>query len=585
MTPPKKSKKSRGSSSENTTVSDSKAEKVAPDEEILGNSVQLADSPIEVSAATHDLEMEKNSTSLPINFLSLEEGTRGASDIVTYNALLQEIASSSHPDEAQRALNVLATMKRNRVNPNGGTWRLIDQCSDIPQDDTDAGSRNKKESDEMKKEEKLSLYSESGISNSGQSIGSVSNWKMDQDWSQLPPAFRSSLLAMLAKKQGFVQASQSNFSTKNTPSISDIPPEVPVADSMEYSSLHKDLTSVDDSSVLAKLSASDLLPRPALALDTLQYSSRDGKKQLVKDGEFLVSKASSLVGPESIDNREVAPSVDSMKKTERKAEPKSILRNATIPPPPANDFQEGREMVKKQLNSIKAAKSDDELNTPTGIVRKKVRFSGMNTTRIIRRRRSISATEGGADPLTPPKRISKPVALASGRFASGLRDDQPTPPRRSKGSLTRSEDRPSDSYAGSFSSSSKSDLFRLPFMEETSPQPRVVESRRNGVLSAPGKREGDDAPRVPSRGRSEERFVSEGDDMPRPPPRRAGGGDTTPASPRRKPPREFEFDQDLQSMLSKSQSFEKSRRGVPITASKRHSWRSIDLSEKVLEKP
>jgi hypothetical protein len=803
---------SRGPTTENRTVSDSKAGKGAPDDAIQGNPEQLADSPMEVSANVRDLQMENNSTGSPIDFLSLQEGGRDLSDVVTYNTLLQETSSSSHPDKAQHALNMLATMKRNGVDPNEGTWSLIEQCNGIRQDDTDAGQRNKKESDETKELQKLSLYSESSISNSGRSI-TGSNWKMDQDWSQLPPAFHScGLLAMLTKEQGFVQASQPNFSTKNKPSrtanfqksvsapmekimghgkasqpsaslhipsgitslqvpsgidapnaksrtdqvseppqvdqitqsgrvryerpadyvanpptrkkgrwlpkssisdmtpklpasldsndhtshhdgdpksaksqtdqipgprkegvfiksgvvqyerpvvylakspskrkgwlpkstISDIPPQAPVADSKEYSSLDGDLKPVKDSNFLAKSSASDFPPRPPPALDTKDHPPRDSNIQLVKDGEFLVSKSPSLFEPESIGNREEVALVGSMKKTERISQPESILRNATIPPPPRAEgfflrhgevqymrpdgiwssptrywkekpeiaidnyaillsldsglqnaldlasynvllrtiaesdlddkakragnvlkamkekgvepsdttrillaqcsikyFQEGREMLKKNSNSIKATNSDDELSTPGGIVRKKVRFSDMNTTRIIRRRRSISAMEQGFDPLTPPKRVSEPVDLAPGRFSSGLRDNRPAYPRRRESmssvrSDRRSEGSPSDND-GSYSSSSESELFRLPFMDEAPPQPKVVESRGTGIMRAPGRRGGDDAPKVPSRG----------NDTPKPPPRRAGGD--TPKIPRRKEtPRKSHFDPDLQ---------------------------------------
>jgi hypothetical protein len=69
---------------------------------------------------------------------------------------------------------------------------------------------------------------------------------------------------------------------------------------------------------------------------------------------------------------------------------------------------------------------------PIQITRKKVRFSPINTTRIIRRRRSISSTERWDDPLTPPKKISLPLDLAMGRFSTGLpTDDRPSLPTRS----------------------------------------------------------------------------------------------------------------------------------------------------------
>jgi hypothetical protein len=233
---------------------------------------------------------------------------------------------------------------------------------------------------------------------------------------------------------------------------------------------------------------------------------------------------------------------------EKAVEPSDITRSL-LAQCSINDFQQGREM--------KATKSDDELTTTTttGIVGKKVRFSGMNTTRIIRRR-SISATERAFDPLTPPKRVSEPVDLALGRFSSGIRDDRPAAPPRRRESMKidvllsdrRSEGSPSDSD-GSYTSFSESELFRLPFMDETPPQLKVVESRGTGIIRVPSgtMREGDDAPKVPSRGSSEEMYISEGGDMSsnRPPTSRAGGA--TPEIPRKKEtPRKSHFDPDLQ---------------------------------------
>jgi hypothetical protein len=150
-----------------------------------------------------------SSSSLQVDFVPLNIETEDTSDVKTYNKRLESIAQSQSADKAQSALNVLATMSRNGVDPNESTWGLVEQCSDIGQQD---------ESDEhlgIKPESvQLSLYTADGQSENsnlapaGEGVVAMggqrrkkSAWKMEQDLTLVPPAFRASLLAMLRKRE------------------------------------------------------------------------------------------------------------------------------------------------------------------------------------------------------------------------------------------------------------------------------------------------------------------------------------------------------------------------------------------------
>ena len=148
------------------------------------------------------------STGLAISFVSLEQ--LDLSDIQSYNNFLRGVVNSELPDKAQRALNVLATMKRNDVEPDRSTWDWIEKCSDVAYG-RDKEGLSQHVSESMIRVKKLSLYSEvegGAFETVGDSERQRKTWKMDQDLSQLPPAFRSSLLYMLAKKNQRVEEAE-----------------------------------------------------------------------------------------------------------------------------------------------------------------------------------------------------------------------------------------------------------------------------------------------------------------------------------------------------------------------------------------
>jgi hypothetical protein len=161
---------------------------------------------------------DANTTSagLPVNFITLNEEKQDSSDVKTYHTILEAIVMSTNTEKAQRVLNVLATMTRNGVGPNETTWALIEKCSDETQDVMQNELANLKESGNLNK---LSFYSEDespGDKNANDEAATLpenerksrKKWKVEQDLSEIPPAFRISILAMLRKKRGFKESTE-----------------------------------------------------------------------------------------------------------------------------------------------------------------------------------------------------------------------------------------------------------------------------------------------------------------------------------------------------------------------------------------
>ncbi len=139
--------------------------------------------------------------------------------VATYNKILESIALSDNP-EAQRGLDVLATMEQNGVAPNDRTWELLNLCSKIDDEHADEEEHDDifnsegemrtaavkiddvtSEGPEHRQMEKLSLYSHEGHDTTLFHENSTRKpWIMKQDLSLLPPAFRSSIVAMLRRK-------------------------------------------------------------------------------------------------------------------------------------------------------------------------------------------------------------------------------------------------------------------------------------------------------------------------------------------------------------------------------------------------
>lgn len=202
----------------------------------------------------------EESSSLPVNLIDLDSGHGDKSKVSTYNKFLESVVNSDLP-ETQKGLDVLATMEQNGVRPDETTWELIDQCfrlrdefgEDEEHDDIiDSGRKMRKtlagaDQDMLEKMQsetiqKVALYS------SERTVGTDARktWRMEQDLALMPPAFRSSILAMLRRK-GYQDPSFDRETRKSTSALPRRPPPIhPRSLSEPDTSLYEVVPSVAD---------------------------------------------------------------------------------------------------------------------------------------------------------------------------------------------------------------------------------------------------------------------------------------------------------------------------------------------------
>lgn len=522
---------------------------------------------------------ERNSriSELPINLIRISADDRGL--VTTYNSLLKEIASSTQP-EVQKALNVLATMRHNGVSPDENTWKLIDLCCEVPAEGSAAALGRGTRSETT---ERLSLYSDpsSGDVDQSSEYGLRKSWKMDQDLAKLPPAFRSSILAMLEKGGNSLELKRAqdeeNHRTKERdtglmanaaprtgdettkPEISQDTP-VPIAPNQNETLRHEPLNcgpsvanrkkfwlpkeEVNVVEEVEKLYSAQTAATKTennrneifAAHGVVQYMRPDGRmgtqirlKSSDDNDSCSVDVAEDIAKIDTSDlesYNELLRTIAGSRLPDRANRAGKVLKtmkaNSVAPDVLTRDLLEVCSLIEEpsvHAEEIEVEKVKDTVDEEKHAIpmKKKVRFAEVNSFRIIRRRRSISSIERWDDPLTPPKRITKHLDLAPGRFSSGLRDDRPSIPRRSNsgsslmsgssagtGTISDTEGRQRRSTRG------ETERFRLPFVDESPDNaasqkgiavlrmPRRVGSDARNALRPP-QRIGGETPTAPQR--------------------------------------------------------------------------------------
>ena len=501
--------------------------------------------------------VRRRSSGLPVDLIVLGNDAGDTNNVDTYNRYLSNIVHDVSSNKAQMALNVLATMGRHGVAPNSTTWSFVEQCSDIGKDDALEGSSRIEEETQP---EKLTVYEDhssttasthSDIPKSGRK-----RWKMEQDLSLLPPAFRASILAMLRLRGKGEPIREDDLlpldSSKSTRKVRDMA-SPPISDGENS---EKDLrdNSVQTLESSAHGKAQDVLPdtsfssparkdkrrqppkvndEPPTTRDDSAGSAPDAEHAVdkIRDETFAKHGIHRYMRPDgfgdasrtklgitskekaSVDeshanhddlgvegNNKLLMSIaksDLPDKAKRAGDVLKGMKENNVKPNEVTRLLlercSGVEPVQDFTEPIPLPPGDEDYVTPTGVVRKRVTFSDTIQTRIIRRRRSISAVERWDDPLTPPKRVSGMVDLAPGRFSTDLRDNRPSLPKRcdsmsslmSAGSDTSIQSDRSDrtfesSEDGSSLDSPKANVptFKLPFDE--SPKVNVAKTATGG---------------------------------------------------------------------------------------------------------
>ena len=488
---------------------------------------------------------------LQVNFVCLDG--EAESDIVsTFNALLEEIAFSEKP-QVQKALDILATMKHKKILPDQKTWELIERCARFGEDSITSGilepSSDGPDHDFFEPPKSFSLYSRSPllvVDESHDTDRRRTSWKTQQDLSQLPPAFRTSIMKMLreqnsrrdvtseepsesqsdsnrAEKHSVLRkhlagdsASSISVSSEGGVKVSDISnkeskgsnagPKKVSERKKRWLSKGKDMdTSI--SMPIKKGSDHDVVDHNAKLSDfqshgVVQYRRPDGwepiprpkAKSILKNDPsdaFDIFKEIERLDPKSLESfhallQRLANS-DYIDKAKQAGVVLKAMKEIPLLPDKVTKMllaecsriiqsPRERKVHEVDIEVVEETTGDDKKGS-----KKKVRFSNRNSTRIIRRRRSISSTERWDEPLTPPKRVTGPVDLAQSRFSSGPRDHQPAPPRRSDslsslistGSASMASD-DSDTLDGTISTvgsgtvdsfSGTGDIFKPPFVD------------------------------------------------------------------------------------------------------------------------
>lgn len=517
---------------------------------------------------------QAESTGLMVNLIDSSIVNGDESNVSTYNAILESVANSDSPD-AQKGLDILATMSQHGVAPNDRTWALINMCSKVSDGNSegdddehdniiDSGRHMERtatknhegeisEDRQLQKIRTLSLYGHVGPdARSDPGNPPRRPWRMEQDLSLLPPAFRSSILAMLRRKSQkdnndpatLPPKSPRSVARRNThptivpnspaptdPSQQNIFPSVAdrkkrfmsfsVNDDMQSSKITVDSVPMANESVTSDSTFSRIFAQHGVVkymrpdgLGNAATRKEGGDDSVSQDNEtdsfaeaFEQIQDSSDISTyvallATIANSDVPDKANRAGKVLKKMKNNGIAvddQTRALLQACAEIKEKPKEAKPHELEYVE--ESDKELppteenpTTANPIVIKRVRFAEKDSFRFIRRRRSIGSNERWDDPLTPPKRITPPVDLAPSRFASGLRDDRPAPPRRSNSlsslmsasSHSARSDDSSDSGDSIFDDEQlTADRFKLPFTDSPEGAERKFTPRQSSKQSKP----------------------------------------------------------------------------------------------------